>query len=51
MCAYLGIALANVAAPHLMQNWEVAVVGVSFGINEVIYRIEGEANKSSKGIA
>jgi O-antigen ligase len=41
VCFYLGLAIANVAAPHFMQNWEVATIGLSFGINEVIYRIEG----------
>ena len=41
--SYLGIALGNLAAPHFMQNWEVAALGLYFGTNEVIYRIE-EAN-------
>lgn len=39
--SYLGMAVSNLAAPHFMQNWEVAVFGLSFGINEVIYRNEG----------
>jgi O-antigen ligase len=41
VCAYLGIALANVAAPHLIHNWGVGVVGLAFGMNEVIYKMEG----------
>jgi hypothetical protein len=43
VCAYLGLALANVASPRLMENWEVAVAESSLGMNEVIYKIEGVA--------
>jgi O-antigen ligase len=46
VCSYLGIALANLASPHFMENWEVAAIGLFFGINEVIYRIEGTESKS-----
>jgi O-antigen ligase len=41
VCAYLGIAVGNIAAAHFMENWEVSVFGLSMGINEVIYRLEG----------
>jgi O-antigen ligase len=37
---YAGVAVANIAAPHFMQNWETAAIGFAFGINEVIYRFE-----------
>jgi len=45
VCSYLGMAVGNFAAPHFMQNWEVAVVGLSFGINEAIYKSEGINDK------
>lgn len=48
VCAYLGIALASVAAPHFMQNWEVAVLGLLFGVNEVIYRMQGLDSKNTE---
>ena len=41
VCSYLGIAVGNIAAAHFMENWEVSVFGLSMGINEVIYRLEG----------
>jgi O-antigen ligase len=41
VCSYLGIAVGNLATAHFMQNWEVAVIGMSFGINELIYKMEG----------
>lgn len=41
VCSYLGAAIANVAAPHFMENWGVAVFGLALGINEAIYIIEG----------
>ena len=28
-CSYIGMAVANLASPHFMQNWEVAVLGLS----------------------
>ena len=41
VCSYLAIAVGNYAAPHFISNWEVTVFGLSMGINEVIYRLEG----------
>ena len=41
VCSYLAIAVGNYAAPHFISTWEVAVFGLSMGINEVIYRLEG----------
>lgn len=41
VCSYLGIAVGNIAAAHFMENWEVSVFGLTMGINEVIYRLEG----------
>jgi O-antigen ligase len=39
--SFLGIALANLVVPYFMEDWEVAVIGLSFGINESVYKIEG----------
>jgi O-antigen ligase len=41
VCLYLAIAVGNYAAPHFIASWEMAVFGLSMGINEVIYRLEG----------
>jgi len=41
VCSFLGIAVGNIAAAHFMENWEVSMFGLSMGINEVIYRLEG----------
>ena len=40
VASYLGIAMGNLVAPHFTENWETAVLGLVFGVNEVIYRIE-----------
>jgi O-antigen ligase len=46
VCAYLGFAVGNIASPNFMQNWEVAVFGLCFGMNEVIYRVGGLNSES-----
>jgi O-antigen ligase len=43
--SYLGVALTNFACAYFMENWQTAVFGLSFGINEVIYRVEGIDSK------
>jgi hypothetical protein len=50
ICSFLGFGVSNVASPNFMQNSEVAVFGLCFGINEVIYRAGGLSSKSEASI-
>jgi O-antigen ligase len=38
----LGLLLANMSAPYFMQDWEVAAIGILFGITEAAVRISRE---------
>ncbi|MFO7535127.1 MAG: O-antigen ligase family protein [Kiritimatiellia bacterium] len=39
----LGLLLANMSAPYFMQDWEVAAIGILFGITEAAVRISRQA--------
>lgn len=40
LSSFLGIALADVTAPHFVQNWDAVFVPISIGVTEAIYRID-----------
>ncbi len=37
--AFLGMAASNFVAPYLVQDWSLALIGVTFGLNEVTYAL------------
>jgi hypothetical protein len=40
--AFLGLAVCNMTAPYFMGDWNVAAIGIIFGINEAAYRCDPE---------
>ncbi|MFX0195703.1 MAG: O-antigen ligase family protein [Candidatus Hodarchaeota archaeon] len=45
--SYFGMMISNMVAPFFVQSWRLAIFGTIMGVNEVIYKIEGPAERSS----